>query len=151
MSFVWIIYSKCTTKYKICLLFNGYIKCRSCWWNFIQCYVHYPCWHSKYNKWRNASEIIDIPEVYLEASAEARELFFTNFRTSIKSLYIARGRLIVLWNYKFQYLSTYLKNSVGTKTVKNFFKCSNSALNIFFGRRLELPHCKFAQRFCNCM
>ncbi len=33
----------------------------------------------KYNKWRNASEIIDIPEVYLEASAEVRELFFTNF------------------------------------------------------------------------
>jgi len=56
-------------------------------------YVHYIGWPSKYNEWRLARDILDIPEEFLVSSEEGRKLFFTNLRIFIKeALHCQRKR-----------------------------------------------------------
>ena len=50
----------------------------------LEVYVHYIGWPTKYDEWRSASEVLDIPEEFLTSTEESRKLFFANFRTSIK-------------------------------------------------------------------
>ena len=50
----------------------------------LYCRVHYIGWPSKYDEWRLASDIIDIPEEFLKSTESERRLFFTNLRIAIK-------------------------------------------------------------------
>ena len=46
--------------------------------------VHYTGWHSKFDEWRPASDIVDIPQCYLVSSPEAGILFHENLKIAIK-------------------------------------------------------------------
>ena len=46
--------------------------------------VHYTGWHSKYDEWRKASDVVDIPSEFIQTSDESRRLFFTNLGINVK-------------------------------------------------------------------
>lgn len=46
--------------------------------------VHYVGWLKKYDEWRNASDLIDIPQVYLSHTKEKEETFRQQIKIAIK-------------------------------------------------------------------
>ncbi len=50
----------------------------------LKVFVHYTGWASAYDEWRDASDILDIPEEYLFSNKETKKLCYYNLRIAIK-------------------------------------------------------------------
>ena len=46
--------------------------------------VHYAGWDAKFDEWRPATDVIEIPETFLVSETEAKERFFSQLRVAVK-------------------------------------------------------------------
>ena len=52
----------------------------------LKVFVHYTGWQKKYDEWRDAADVIDIPAEFLSSDEAAKKLFYKNLQFVIKEL-----------------------------------------------------------------
>ena len=50
----------------------------------VKVFVHYIGWATKYDEWRNASDVLSIPDIYLVTNPGGREVFLEALKVAIK-------------------------------------------------------------------
>ena len=95
-------------------------------------FVHYVGWNKKYDEWRNAEDVLDIPEGYLNSTPEGRDNFYRSLGISVKELLHGQRRVDSAVELRVPIsvdIFDELKALGAEKTKKGTFHCDISALD----------------------